>query len=145
MGKQVNNLDVIRRMFKEDVFARALGIELDEINCDSVKMHMELQEKHVNFYNRPHGGAIYSLADAAFSVIGNNENIRSVAIECSISYHYSPDVGDILHVDGKKVAQSRRIGTYLFEVYVLKDDKKILVATMKSTLYRTGKPIIDDD
>ncbi len=140
----MKNIKIVKDKFKEDNFADKLGIVLDELSEDSIRMHMRLDPSLNNFYNRPHGGAIYGLADAAFSVIGNNSNNISVAVECSISYHCSPENGDILYVEGKAISVSKRIGTYLFTLYTLKDEKKTIVATMKSTLYRTGKPITDN-
>jgi uncharacterized protein (TIGR00369 family) len=94
-----------------------------------------------NFYDRPHGAAIYGLADVAFSVIGNNQNIISVALECSITYHSSPESGQILYVEGKLIKQTRKIGTYLFTLYTMENNKQNIVATMLSTLYRTNRPI----
>ncbi|MHA1680837.1 MAG: PaaI family thioesterase [Promethearchaeota archaeon] len=137
----LSNLEIIKERFKRDNFAGILGIVLDELTGDFVKMHMKLNKSLNNFFDRPHGGAIYGLADAAFSVIGNNSNNISVALECSINYHSSPEPGDILYVEGKLIAGSRRIGTYLFSLYTLSEDERKMVATMKSTLYRTGKPI----
>ncbi|MHA1793242.1 MAG: PaaI family thioesterase [Promethearchaeota archaeon] len=141
MSNVIQSLDLIKNKFKADQYANNLGIILDEITEKQVKMHLALTEKHENFYGRPHGGVIYSLADAAFSVIGNSDNNVSVAIECSISYHASPEPKSILHVIGERVAESRKIGTYLFTIYTLKNNEKHLIATMKSTLYRTGKKI----
>ena len=140
----MKNLEITKEKFKNDGFAKKMGIKLDDLTEDTVKMRMELDDSLNNFYQRPHGGAIYGLADAAFSVIGNNDNNISVAVECSISYHSSPDPGEILFVEGEKIFQTRRIGTYLFTVYVIKDEEMDIVATMKSTLYRTGKAMVDD-
>jgi acyl-CoA thioesterase len=104
-------------------------------------MHMHLQPRMLNLYARPHGGAIYALADAAFSVIANNSNNISVALDCAITYHNSPDPGILLEVEGELLATTRKTGSYLFKIFGITDAKKILVATMKSTVYRTGKPI----
>ncbi len=134
-------LQIIRDRFATDAFARQFGIILDELTTDTVRMHMELQPMFNNLMGRPHGGAIYALADAAFSVIGNNCNNLSVALECSINYHRSPDPGQILHVEGKRVHETKHVGTYLFSLFTESTNKRDLVATMKSTLYRTGKPI----
>ncbi|TFG05727.1 MAG: PaaI family thioesterase [Promethearchaeota archaeon] len=137
----MDKLDIIREKFRDDKFAQNLGIVIDELADDFVKMHMLLTPKINNFYDRPHGAAIYGLADAAFSVIGNNQNVISVALDCSITYHSSPNTGQVLHVEGSLIKQTRRIGTYIFKLYTENDGKKEMVATMLSTLYRTDKPI----
>ena len=92
-------------------------------------------------YDRPHGGIIYSLADVAFSVLGNNKNNLSVGLDCSITYHASPDPGTVLVVEGGILSHSRRTAAFLFSVCTEKEGIRTLVATMKSVSYRTGRPI----
>ncbi len=135
------HLEVVRKQFEGDSYATSLGIILDELTDDTIKMHMQLREDMLNMYNRPHGGIIYSLADVAFSVLGNNKNNISVGLDCSITYHASPDPGTMLIVEGKILTNSRRTAAFLFDVYMEKDGIRALVATMKSVSYRTGKPI----
>ncbi|MBD3188714.1 hotdog fold thioesterase [Candidatus Bathyarchaeota archaeon] len=139
----MDSIALVKDQFEQDNFAKILGVVLDELTAKTVKMHLVLDPKMNNLFGRPHGGAIYGLADAAFSVIGNNDDNLSVALECSINYHSSPEPGSVLHVEGKLVASSRRIGTYLFNLYTLDAGEKKPIATMKSTLYRTGKKISD--
>ena len=133
-------LELIKEKFKNDEFAKNFGVVLDELSKDKVKMHMELTPEMNNFHGRPHGGAIYGLADAAFSVIGNNQNNISVALDCNIYYHASPNPGKMLYVEGERIKQTRKIGTYLFTLYTLDNGVRNKIATMTSTLYRTGKP-----
>ncbi|MGQ4875433.1 MAG: PaaI family thioesterase [Promethearchaeota archaeon] len=136
----MNSLDVIKKKFENDAFAKNFGIILDDLTEDEVKMHMELKPELNNFHGRPHGGAIYALADAAFSIIGNNQNNVSVALNCAIHYHTSPEPGSTLYVRGTRIKQTRRIGTYYFDLYTLENGSENKIATMISTLYRTGKP-----
>ncbi len=136
----MENLELIKEKFKQDNFAKNFGIVLDDITEDSVKMHMKLTPKMNNFDGRPHGGAIYGLADAAFSVIGNNRNNICVALDCNINYYASPDPGKILYIDGELIKQTKRIGTYIFSLYTKENNSKKKIATMISSLYCTGKP-----
>lgn len=137
----MDKLELIKEKFKNDNFANVLGVVLDELTDVKVKMHMKLTSEMNNFNGRPHGAAIYGLADVAFSIIGNNQNNLSVALGCNIYYHASPEPEDILYVRGEKIKQTRKIGTYMFTLYTLKNGIEVRVATMMSTLYRTGKPI----
>lgn len=134
-------LEIVRKQFEKDKYAKSLGIVLDDLTDDTIQMHMQLREDMFNFFDRPHGGAIYSLADAAFSVLSNNNNNLSVALDCSITYHASPDLGTILIVEGETLSVTRRTAAYLFKVYIEKEEARTLVATMKSVVYRTGKTI----
>ena len=140
----MNNLDIVKAQFKKDNFANKFRIVLDDLKENSIKMHMILDSSTLNLFGRPHGGAIYALADSAFSVIANNNNNLSVAIECSISYHNSPDPGKNLIVEGKEISGSNKIGTFLFELYTEDAGKHKAIATMKCTVYRTGKPIKEE-
>ena len=135
------HLELVRKRFEHDNYAKSLGIVLDVLTDDTIQMHMQLREDMLNWFNRPHGGAIYSLADAAFSVLGNNNNNLAVALDCSISYHASPDPGTTLIVEGETLSTTRRTAAYLFKVYMEKERTRTLIATMKSVSYRTGKPI----
>jgi len=135
------HLEVVKKQFEKDNYAKSLGIILDKLTDDTIQMHVQLREDMLNMYNRPHGGIIYSLADVAFSVLGNNKNNISVGLDCSITYHASPDPGTVLVVEGKILSNSRRTAAFLFDVYTEKEGMRILVATMKSVSYRTGKPI----
>jgi acyl-CoA thioesterase len=94
-------LVIARKRFAKDRFAAALGITLDQLTDNSVTMHMQLSEDMVNWFDRPHGGAVYCLADAAFSVLANNGETLAVALECSITYHASPPSDALLVVEGR--------------------------------------------
>jgi acyl-CoA thioesterase len=135
------NLEIVRKQFEKDKFAKYLGIVLDELKVDTIRMHMQLRDDMFNWFNRPHGGVIYTLADAAFSVLANNNNNLAVALDCSITYHASPDPGALLIVEGEILSSTRRTAAYLFKIYMEKEKTPQLVATMKSVSYRTGKTI----
>jgi len=132
---------LLKKKFESDNYARFLGIVLDEVTDDSIRMHMQLREDMLNSFNRPHGEIIYALVDAAFSVLGNNTNNLSVALDCSMSYHASPDLGAMLTVEGKTLSATKRTVAILFSVYMEYEGTRTLVATMKGVGYRTGKPV----
>lgn len=134
-------MEALRTRFESDKFAKSLGIVLDELTEQTIQMHMQLREDMNNWFDRPHGGVIYSLADAAFSVLANNSDTIAVALDCSITYHASPEQGTTLVVRGEPLSGTKRTGAYLFKVYMEKEDKRTLIATMKSVSYRTEKPV----
>jgi acyl-CoA thioesterase len=135
------HLDIVRRRFADDRFAGSLGIELEALSEDRITMRMVLREDMLNWFGRPHGAAIYTLADAAFSVLTNNKNNLSVALDCSITYHAGAEVGEALRVEGEELAITGKTAGFLFKVFVERDDGDLLIATMKSVAYRTGRPI----
>lgn len=135
------NLEIIKKKFESDHYAVSLGVVLDELTHDTVSMRMRLRDDMLNWAGRPHGGAIYALADVAFSLLGNNTNNMSVALDCSITYHASPEPGEMLVAEGQTLSATRRTASFLFKVWMEKEGTRTLVATMKSIVYRTGKPI----
>jgi acyl-CoA thioesterase len=134
-----DDLALVAGRFAQDPFAASLGISLVELTEQSVRLRLPLRPDLLNWFGRPHGGALYALADAAFSVLANNGNNLSVALDCSITYHASPAPDATLMVEGETLAITARTGAYLFRVYV--EDSRQLVATMKSVAYRTGRPL----
>ena len=136
-----NQFELVKTRFETDKFAQSLGIVLDALTDRTIQMHMALREDMNNWFNRLHGGAIYALADAAFSLLANNNCNIAVALECSITYHASPDPDSTLVVYGETLSASKRTAAYLFKVYMEKDETPRLVATMKSVSYKTNIPI----
>ena len=134
-------LEIVKNRFGKDKYSKHLGIVLDELTDDRIQMHMRLRDDMNNWFDQIHGGAVYALADAAFSVLANNSNNLAVALECSITYHASPKPDSILIVKGETLSVTRRTGAYLFKIYMQQDEAMKLVATMKSVSYRTGKSI----
>ncbi len=134
-------LKIVSEKFSNDSFARSQGIVLDSLTAEEIKMHMPLSVDSLNLYDRPHGGVIYGLADAAFSVLANNADNISVALDCTITYHNSPDPGQVLHVHGHTLSVTKRVGSYLFHVYTEGSAGKTPIATMKGTAFRTGRPV----
>ena len=78
----MSNLEIVKKKFGHDGVAKLLGIELDVLTDTTVLMHMKLRDDMNNFFGLPHGGVMYTLADAAFSILGNNQNNISVAVQC---------------------------------------------------------------
>jgi acyl-CoA thioesterase len=136
-----NQFELVKKQFETDKFAQSLGIVLDALTDQTIQMHMVLREDMNNWFNRLHGGAIYSLADAAFSLLANNNSHIAVALECSITYHASPDPDTTLVVYGETLSASKRTASYLFKIFMEKGETPTLIATMKSVSYKTKRPI----
>ena len=136
-----NDIEFVKSRFEQDRYAKIFGIVLDELTENTVRMHMKLTGDMLNWFNMPHGAAIYSLADAAFSVLSNAGTNLSVALNCSITYYSSPIKESDLTVHGETIARTEQTSIFSFDVYSTKNDANILIATMKGISYRTGKSI----
>jgi len=119
--------------FKQDPFAELLGIELLEVVPGYSLMSMAVREDMVNFHGIPHGGAIFSLADAAFAAASNSHGQTSVALNIEISYLRMVVPGTKLVAEATEEYLGKR--TALYHITVSTDDGD-LVASCHGVVYR---------
>ena len=131
-------MEVIKKFFKNDRFARHVGIELLEVSEGRAKAKMTVKECHLNGVNIAHGGAIFSLADLAFAVASNSHRTVAVSINVSISYLKASVAGDILVAEAKEVSRNPKLATY--EVRVTNETDE-LIAIFLGTVYRKKEKI----
>ena len=101
--------------FGKDSYARHTGIELLEIGPGTARVRMEIREMHENSHGTVHGGAIYTLADAAFALASNSHGIPAAAINASISYMKSARGGS-LYAEAREFALNPKLATYTVDV-----------------------------
>ncbi len=122
----------IERFIKNDRFAEMIGVEIVEHGAGTAKARLELREEHLNSAGTAHGGLIFSLADAVFSVASNSHGTLAMAINVSISFFKAVREGT-LTADGREISFNPRLATYLIEV---RDETGDLVASFQGTVYR---------
>jgi len=116
-----------------DPFARSLGVELIEVAPGYGKVAMTVRDDMLNSHDTAHGGAVFSLADAAFAVASNSHGPLAVALEVSINYVAPAFPGDRLVAEAREENLGRRIGVYRLQV--TREDGT-LVAVAQATAYR---------
>ena len=115
-----------------DPFAHSLGVELIEVAPGYGKVAMTVRDM-LNSLGTAHGGAVFSLADAAFAVASNSHGPLAVALEVSINYVAPAHPGDRLVAEAREENLGRRIGVYRLQV--TREDGT-LVAVAQATAYR---------
>ncbi len=105
-----------------DPFARLLGIEL--VDEEPVVVRMALSGDHMNFHGVTHGGATFSLADAAFALAANASGARAVAIDTHLVLTSGSKAGEVLTAVAEEVTRGRTLGTY--RITVSRDDGRIV-------------------
>jgi len=123
----------IRRLVEEDPYCGTLGIDLVEMEPGAATTRLTVTEALTNFYGMPHGGAIYSLADAAFAAASNSRGDTAVALETNISYLGAVDVGAVLTATAAETNATERTAEY--EVVVTDADGE-RVATFRGRAYK---------
>ena len=128
----------VREKIRGDPFARSLGIELLELAPGYSKMRMTVREEMLNFHGIPHGGAIFSLADAAFAAASNAHGTQAVALEMTVYYLATVGVGVTLYAEAREEKLGRR--TALYHIRVTDADGR-LIAACQGLVYRRDRPL----
>ena len=126
--------------FSEDPFSRFLGIELLELREGYSSMALTVAEHMLNFHGIPHGGVIFSLADAAFAAAGNSHGQVAVALNVSINFLAAVPAGTRLRAEASVESATRR--TAIYRLSVMADDGT-LVALGHGTVYRKNQSVVD--
>ncbi len=129
----------ILRAVKTEPFARALNMELVELEKGHSVVHMTyVPEKMNNIYDRAHGGALYALIDEAFETAGQTDGTVAVALNVNVTYVSSPQPGLQLRAEARRVSQTKKTVSYDIKVT---DEKGNLIALCQALAFDTGKPI----
>ena len=127
---------IVYGMMERDAFSQWLGVEVLEIEPRRSVVQMQVRSEMVNGFGVAHGGIAYSLADSALAFAANTHGKVTVAIENSISYPKTVQVGDVLTATADQDASSNRLGFYRV---VVRNQRDELVATFRGTVYKTEK------
>ena len=100
----------LKEYAKKDNYFNFMGIEVLEIDQERAKVKLQIEDKLMNFFNAGHGGAIYSVADAAFQLACNaHAKIEmAVAMNVTLTFIKKVDVGETLIAESKVIANTRR-------------------------------------
>lgn len=94
----------------------------------------------LNGFGIVHGGIIFSAADSAFAFACNSHGRLSVALDVQISFIRSAKEGETLYVDCKEIHLGNK--TAFYDIAITNEQKEI-VATFKSTSYRTSRNVLE--
>lgn len=123
-------------MLDADPYAAHLGVELVD-DPDRVVVRMTVRPHHLNFLGVTHGGAVFSLADCAFSLASNAAGDRAVAIDTHLVITGGSGEGRVLTATAEETTRGRTLGTY--RIVVERDDGRI-VGLFTGTVHITSSP-----
>ena len=132
------SVDQVARQIRHDPFARFLGVELLELREGYSKVTLIVGEHMLNFHGVPHGGVIFSLADAAFAAACNSYGQVAVALNVSISFLAAVPVGTRLYAEATEESLGRRTGLYRLAVAT---EDGAPVALCHGMAYRKKQPL----
>ena len=132
-------MDTLKKFVHKDRFARHLGVEMLDYGGGKARARMKIGDHHLNSAGTVHGGAIFSLADAVFSIASNSHGTLALAINVSISFFKAVNSGT-LFADAEEVSLNPRLATYLITVT---DEGGGKIALFQGTVYRKKDSIAD--
>lgn len=136
MNETVKN--AIFRKLAVEPFAKKFGLSLITIDEGYAKVEMVFTSDMENMFGMAHGGAIFSLMDAAFEVASNSHGTMAVALSMNINYLASPARGAKLTAEAKEINKTKRTAAYDIRAT---DDEGKLLASCQSLVYRMDKPL----
>lgn len=138
MQNESMDIEAVRQHVLRDPFARFLGIELLELRRGYGKVSLTIADHMINFHGLPHGGVIFSVADAAFAAACNSYGQAAVALDVNISFVAAVPVGTRLIAEATEENLGRRTGLYRLAVSTIDG---ALVALGQGTAYRRNRPL----
>jgi len=132
--------DALFRKINQDPFANWMGIELQELRPGYSRVAMMLTPQMVNFHGIPHGGAIFSLADAAFAAAGNSHGQAAVALSMTINYLAAASPGARLVAEAQELRKGHRSGFYQIMVRTEGGDP---VAACQAVVHRKNESLVE--
>jgi len=124
-----------------DPFGKFMGITPLKIEGGYSLMAMTVGEKMLNFHGLAHGGAIFTLADAAFAAASNSYGIKAVALNVNITYQTAVEAGVRLLAEAREESQGDRIR--LYHIRVTTEDGRV-VASFQGLVYRMLEKLLPD-
>ena len=127
----------VRGLLERDRYAANLGIELVDVGASTVTVSMPVAGDHQNFYDVTHGGAVFSVADCAFSLASNAHGDMAVAIDTHLALTSATQAGDTLTAEAEEVTRGRSLATY--RVPILRGDDRVCGLFTGTVFVRAGQ------
>lgn len=124
---------VVRKITENDRYIRMAGVRTEEVKPGYARVAMTVEDKHLNSLDNTHGGAVFTLADAAFALAANSHGQVAVGLNMSISFVKATRLGDVLTATATEDKLTRSTGLYRIEVTDQSDE---LVAVAEGLVFR---------
>ncbi len=102
----------ILQKIRSDPFSNMLGMTFEEIRPGYARVSMTVKPEMCNFHGSAQGGALFSLADAAFGAAVNAYGQTAVALTVTIHFLMPAMAGMQLFAEAEELRQGRRAGFY---------------------------------
>ena len=108
-------IEEVRSIFEKDRFATENGMVIDEIGDNYAKCSLKIADRHRNAMGGVMGGVPFTLADFAFAVAVNHEEMRTVSLSSNIAF-VGMAKGERLIAEAKCVKNGRTTCYYTISI-----------------------------
>ena len=136
------NRSRLEAVFHSDAYVNELGAKLVGWDGGRAAFRLAPERDHLNFVGSVHGGALFSLADAALGVASNSWGRLCVALTVEVQFLSAP-VGDVLVAAAVERSRTRRTASYAIDV--ISEDDGTLRASFQAMVFRTGRWHLGED
>ncbi|MCX5848538.1 MAG: PaaI family thioesterase [Deltaproteobacteria bacterium] len=128
----------IFKQIEKEPFGIKFGLRLIEVQEGYAKVEMRFSKDLENMFGMAHGGAIFSLIDAAFEIASNSHGTMAVALNMNINYLASPEKGAMLTAEAREINRTKKTAAY--DIHATDESGKLL-ASCQALVYRLEKPL----
>ena len=133
----------LEEIFRSDAYVKGLGAELVEWNGGGATFRLRPESGHMNFVGTVHGGALFSLADAAIGVASNSWGRMSVLLTADTQFLSAGRAGDVLVARAEERSRTRRTAALAVDIFSEADGA--LRATFQAMCFRTERWHLGED
>lgn len=127
----------LEKLFLDDAYVTGLGAELVEWDGGLALYRLAPEARHTNFVGTVHGGALFSLADAALGVASNSWGRVCMALTVEVQYLSAPQAGGVLVARAHERSRTHRTAAYAIDV--TSDADGTLRASFQAMCFRTDR------
>lgn len=102
----MQTLQDVQAIFEKDRFATENGARVEDFGAGYAKCSLRITDRHRNAVGALMGGVPFMLADFAFAVAVNHEEMTTVSLASSITYLGVPK-GEVLIAEANAVKEGR--------------------------------------
>lgn len=128
----------ILKQIEKEPFGKKIGLKLIDVQTGYARVEMRFTQDLENMFGMAHGGAIFSLIDAAFEVASNSHGTMAVALNMNINYLAPPEKGELLTAEAKEINRTKKTAVYDIRAT---DNSGKLLASCQALVYRLEKPL----
>ena len=102
----MKTLDEVRALFENDRFATENGARVEDFGTGYAKCSLQITKHHQNANGSLMGGVSFLLADFAFAVAANHQQLGTVSLSSSITFLGVPR-GQLLVAEARCIKEGR--------------------------------------